>query len=285
MTREAKEKLVKGCQIPEILVFVPTFNSEKYLRQCLDSVLDQTFKDWQCVISDDASTDSSVEIAREYERRDPRFKVLTHSQNVGAANNWNRAKEDNKSFATKILCADDYLYPEALSKQFNVLKESGTAIVFSEREIVFPGGKKIHPKLPIYSPNILWTDAFKYYIKSGRNIFGEPVTALFKTDIFIKSEGFQKEFEYSLDTSGYLAISRGKEVTFDNSIVGAFRVSKDQWSHRLKGDQYSHIFEFINHLVTKEGIRVTSTELFLGKLKVMVANLIRVTLYRMMRDK
>jgi glycosyltransferase involved in cell wall biosynthesis len=285
LTREAKEKLVKGCQIPEILVFVPTFNSEKYLRQCLDSVLDQTFEDWQCVISDDASTDRSVEIANEYQAKDLRFKVITYSQNVGAANNWNRAKEDNKSFATKILCADDYLYPEALSKQFNVLKESGTAIVFSEREIVFPGGKKIHPKLPIYSPNILWTDAFKYYIKSGRNIFGEPVTALFKTDIFIKSEGFQKEFEYSLDTSGYLAISRGKEVTFDNSIVGAFRVSKDQWSHRLKGDQYSHIFEFINHLVNKEGIRVTSTELFLGKLKVMVANLIRVTLYRMMRDK
>jgi hypothetical protein len=82
-----------------------------------------------------------------------------------------------------------------------------------------------------------------------------------------------------------LAVSRCQEVTFDSSTVGVFRVSKDQWSHRLKGDQYSHVFEFINHLVTKEGIRVTSTELFLGKLKVMVANLIRIVLYRFMRDK
>jgi hypothetical protein len=183
------------------------------------------------------------------------------------------------------LCADDYLYPEALSKQFNVLKETGTVIVFSEREIIFPGGKKLNPKLPIYSKNIYYKDAFKYYIKAGRNIFGEPVAALFKTDVFVESEGFQKEFEYSLDTSGYLAVSRGQEVTFDSSTVGVFRVSKDQWSHRLKGDQYSHVFEFINHLVTKEGIRVTSTELFLGKLKVMVANLIRIVLYRFMRDK
>ena len=182
-------------------------------------MVNQTFKDWQCVISDDASTDRSVDIANEYQANDPRFKVITHSKNVGAANNWNRAKDNNESFATKILCADDYLYPEALSKQINVLKEAGTAIVFSEREIIFPGGKKLYPKLPLYSKNILWTDAFKYYIKSGRNIFGEPVTALFKTDVFIKSEGFQKEFEYSLDTSGYLAISRGKEVTFDKSIV------------------------------------------------------------------
>ena len=102
------------CKISEILVFVPTYNSEKYLRQCLDSVLQQTFIDWQCVISDDASTDKSVEIAREYEKIDSRFKVLTHENNVGAANNWNRAKENNNSFATKILCADDYLLKDAL---------------------------------------------------------------------------------------------------------------------------------------------------------------------------
>jgi glycosyltransferase involved in cell wall biosynthesis len=105
MTREALVKGMRRCKISEILVFVPTYNSEKYLKQCLDSVLHQTFQDWECVISDDASTDNSVEIAREYEKRDSRFKVLTHSHNVGAANNWNRAKENNSSLATKILLA------------------------------------------------------------------------------------------------------------------------------------------------------------------------------------
>jgi glycosyltransferase involved in cell wall biosynthesis len=133
-------------------------------------VVNQTFKDWQCVISDDASTDKSVEIANEYQAKDPRFKVITHSKNVGAANNWNRAKEDNESFATKILCADDYLYPEALSKQLNILKETDSAIVFSEREIVFPGGRKFHSKLPFYSSNISFQVAFRYYIKEGKNL-------------------------------------------------------------------------------------------------------------------
>ena len=109
------------CKISEILVFVPTYNSEKYLRQCLDSVLQQTFQDWQCVISDDASTDKSVEIAKEYEKKDTRFKVLTHEKNVGAANNWNRAKENNNSFATKILCADDYIFHDSLAIQLNLL--------------------------------------------------------------------------------------------------------------------------------------------------------------------
>jgi glycosyltransferase involved in cell wall biosynthesis len=285
LTREAQVKGMRRCKISEILVFVPTYNSEKYLRECLDSVLHQTFQDWECVISDDASTDKSVEIAREYEKKDSRFKVLTHAKNVGAANNWNRAKENNKSFATKILCADDYLMLDALKEQLDTLKRNETAIVFSERYIVFPTGKKLHPRLPKYASNISFNDAFKYYINLGRNIFGEPVTALFRTDLFVKSEGFYPKFEYSLDTSGYMAISRGQDVTFDNYVVGAFRVSKSQWSHQLRGKQFSHIFDFIDHLVQVEGIQVTKKEVLIGKIKVMGANLLRVVLYTFLRDK
>ena len=273
------------CKISEILVFVPTYNSEKYLRQCLDSVLQQTFQDWQCVISDDASNDKSVEIAREYEKIDSRFKVLSHEKNVGAANNWNRAKENNNSFATKILCADDYLFKDALKEQLEILQRNKTAIVFSERYIVFPSGKKLHPRLPKYASNISFNDAFKFYINLGRNILGEPVSALFRTDLFVKSEGFYPKFEYSLDTSGYMAIARGHEVTFDNSVVGAFRVSKSQWSHKLKGKHFAHIFDFIDHLVEVEGIQVSKTEVLIGKIKAMGANLLRVILYKFLRDK
>ena len=285
MTREAQVKGMRRCKISEILVFVPTYNSEKYLRECLDSVLHQTFQYWECVISDDASTDKSVEIAREYEKKDSRFRVLTHEKNVGAANNWNRAKESNKSFATKILCADDYLMLNALKDQLDILKRNETAIVFSERYIVFPSGKKLHPRLPKYASNISFNEAFKYYINLGRNIFGEPVTALFRTDLFVKSEGFYPKFEYSLDTSGYMAIARGHDMTFDKSIVGAFRVSKTQWSYKLKEKQYSHIFDFIDHLVEVEGIQVTKVEVLIGKIKVMIANLLRVFLYKILRDK
>ena len=272
-------------KISEILVFVPTYNSEKYLRECLDSVINQTFQDWECVISDDASVDRSVEIAREYEKKDSRFKVLTHDVNVGAANNWNRAKENNKSFATKLLCSDDYLTIDALKTQLDILKMNETAIIFSERYIVFPNGKKLHPRLPKYASNISFNDAFKYYIKHGRNIFGEPVTALFRTDLFVNSEGFYPKFEYSLDTSGYMSIARGQEVTFDNNVVGVFRVSKDQWSHKLRGKQFSHSFDFIDHLVEVEGIQVTKREVWIGKVKVMGVYALRVFLYKFMRDK
>ena len=272
------------CKISEILVFVPTYNSEKYLRQCLDSVLQQTFQDWQCVISDDASTDKSVEIAREYEKIDSRFKVLTHEKNVGAANNWNRAKENNNSFATKILCADDYIFHDSLAIQLNLLKRFNTSIVFSERKIVFPSGRSLHPKLPKYGQSLSFNEAFSLYIKSGRNIFGEPVAALFKTDSLISSKTFNSNFEFALDTFCYAAIANNENVTFDSNIVGVFRVSKSQWSYKMRSEQFFHDFEFIDHLIREEGVKISRFNVILGKVKVLLANMIRILVYKLMKE-
>ena len=272
------------CKISEILVFVPTYNSEKYLRQCLDSVLQQTFQDWQCVISDDASTDKSVEIAKEYEKKDTRFKVLTHEKNVGAANNWNRAKENNNSFATKILCADDYIFHDSLAIQLNLLKRFNTSIVFSERKILFPSGRSLHPKLPKYGQSLSFNEAFSLYIKSGRNIFGEPVAALFKTDSLISSKTFNSNFEFALDTFCYAAIANNENVTFDSNIVGVFRVSRSQWSYKMRSEQFFHDFEFIDHLIREEGVKLSRFNVILGKVKVLLANMIRILVYKLMKE-
>jgi glycosyltransferase involved in cell wall biosynthesis len=272
------------CKISEILVFVPTYNSEKYLRQCLDSVLQQTFQDWKCVISDDASTDKSVEIAKEYEKKDTRFKVLTHEKNVGAANNWNRAKENNNSFATKILCADDYVFHDSLAIQLNLLKRFNTSIVFSERKILFPSGRSLHPKLPKYGQSLSFNEAFSLYIKSGRNIFGEPVAALFKTDSLISSKTFNSNFEFALDTFCYAAIANNENVTFDSNIVGVFRVSKSQLSYKMRSEQFFHDFEFIDHLIREEGVKISRFNVILGKVKVLLANMIRILVYKLMKE-
>jgi glycosyltransferase involved in cell wall biosynthesis len=284
LTREAQVKGMRRCKISEILVFVPTYNSEKYLRECLDSVLNQTFQDWECVISDDASTDKSVEIAREYEKKDSRFKVLTHEKNVGAAKNWNRSKENNFSYATKILCADDFLFYDSLAKQINLLKKFNTSIVFSERKILLPSGRLLHPKLPKYSQSISFNDAFSLYIKSGRNIFGEPVGALFNTKSLISSKTFNHDFELALDTSCYASIAHNEHVTFGSNIVGVFRVSKSQWSYQLRREQFFHIFEFIDHLIREEGIKISRFNVILGKVKVVVANMIRILVYKLMKE-
>lgn len=68
--------------MPKISIIVPVYNCKKYLRQCLDSILSQTFKDWECLLIDDGSTDESGSICDEYARRDNRFAAY-HKENGG----------------------------------------------------------------------------------------------------------------------------------------------------------------------------------------------------------
>lgn len=62
--------------MPAISVIIPVYNVEKYLRRCLDSVLNQTFQDWEAICVNDGSPDNSAEILDEYAARDSRFKVI-----------------------------------------------------------------------------------------------------------------------------------------------------------------------------------------------------------------
>ena len=69
---------------PKISIIVPVYNMQAYLRECLDAIVGQTFKDWECILINDGSTDDSGSICDEYAERDARFKVI-HSENKGQA--------------------------------------------------------------------------------------------------------------------------------------------------------------------------------------------------------
>ncbi len=67
---------------PKISIIVPVYKVEKYLRKCLDSIVSQTFTDWECILVDDGSPDNSGKICDEYAQKDYRFKVI-HQENLG----------------------------------------------------------------------------------------------------------------------------------------------------------------------------------------------------------
>jgi glycosyltransferase involved in cell wall biosynthesis len=69
---------------PIVSIIVPVYNVEKYIRQCLDSIVAQTFTDFEAVLVDDGSTDSSGDICDEYAQKDPHFTAV-HKQNEGVA--------------------------------------------------------------------------------------------------------------------------------------------------------------------------------------------------------
>lgn len=73
---------------PQVSIGLPVYNGEKYLREAVDSLLRQSFRDFELIISDNASTDSTPEIILAYQRRDPRIKFIRQTANIGAAQNF-----------------------------------------------------------------------------------------------------------------------------------------------------------------------------------------------------
>ena len=96
---------------PKVSVIIPVYNVEDYLRQCLDSVINQTLKDIEIICVDDGSTDKSLEILHEYEKKDSRITVLTQkNQYAGVARNVGMSVATGKYFV--FLDSDDFFEPE-----------------------------------------------------------------------------------------------------------------------------------------------------------------------------
>lgn len=101
---------------PKISVVVPVFNRADLLPRTLDSVLSQTCADFECIVTDNHSTDATLEIAHDYAKRDPRIRVLTSNQNVGPVKNWLKGVEAARSPIVKILFSDDWMEPGCLAE-------------------------------------------------------------------------------------------------------------------------------------------------------------------------
>ena len=93
---------------PIISVLIPLYNAEKFIAQAIESVLNQTFTDFEIIIVDNYSTDRSITIARNYEY-DKRVKIFQNSENIGAVRNWNQCMLYASGEYLKFLFADDYL--------------------------------------------------------------------------------------------------------------------------------------------------------------------------------
>ena len=100
--------------MPNISVIVPVYNTEEYLSQCIDSILAQTFVDFELLLIDDGSTDSSGMICDKYADKDTRV-IVYHKQNEGVSAARNLGIDNSKGEWITFVDSDDILYPEALS--------------------------------------------------------------------------------------------------------------------------------------------------------------------------
>jgi glycosyltransferase involved in cell wall biosynthesis len=124
--------------IPRVSVGIPVYNGAKYLQTAVESVLKQDYKNFELIISDNASTDRTPEICREYVAADPRVRYFRNEVNIGAVPNFNRVFKLARGEFFKWLAYDDVCYPSLLSRCVEVLDQqtSSVALVYPLSELI-----------------------------------------------------------------------------------------------------------------------------------------------------
>ncbi len=123
------EKHELGSGKPCVSIGLPVFNGEKYLKAALDSILAQTFIDFELIISDNASTDKTPQICRAYAARDSRVSYYRNETNLGAPRNYNRTVKLSQGKYFKWAAADDVHAPEYLKKCVEVLDNDPSIVL------------------------------------------------------------------------------------------------------------------------------------------------------------
>ena len=116
-------------KIPRVSIGLPVYNGEKYLGESIESLLTQTFDDFELIISDNASTDRTKQICKKYTKKDSRVRYIRNEENIGAAENFNRIFALSLGEYFKWAAADDILHPDFLSKCIEILEKEQDIIL------------------------------------------------------------------------------------------------------------------------------------------------------------
>ena len=172
----------------DVTVLMPVHNGERYLRQAIDSVLAQRYRDFEFVIVDDGSTDGTAAICRSYS--DPRLRVVSLPQNRGLSEALNAGLAVVRTELVARLDADDLAEPERLARQRGVMRaQPELALLGSQAIAVTPDGlERGTVRRSLETASILWTSVFD-------NPFIHP-TVMFRTSVIRDAlGGYRKEFD------------------------------------------------------------------------------------------
>lgn len=117
-------------------ILLATYNGEKYIKEQIDSILEQTYKNIRLIISDDCSTDSTQEILREYEQKDKRIKLCLQENNLGVVKNIEFLLKQVESKYYMLSDQDDVWLPEKVEKSLETLLKQNADLVFGDLEVV-----------------------------------------------------------------------------------------------------------------------------------------------------
>ncbi|GAA4660740.1 glycosyltransferase [Amycolatopsis dongchuanensis] len=265
---------------PEVSVCVPAYQAERYLAGTLRSVLAQSFRNFELVVVDNASTDRTAEILRQFD--DPRLRVVRNRAVLPVADNWNRAVAESRAPLVKLLCADDLLHPRCLEWQHAVLtRDPGLALVCGRRTMV---NEESHPMSRNRGLRGLLgrhasEDVVRRVVRHGGNPLGEPAAALFRRLDFDAVGGFDGRWKFPMDLALWVRLLERGDFYGMRQSVAAFRISRGSLSDALDDTGYAEQRRLTGEIAGTPEWRVRKRDRLVGAAKAPSARLRRQALF------
>lgn len=216
--------------MPEISVIMSVYNGERFLANSIESVLNQTFTNFEFLIIDDCSTDKSAEIIRQYSTTDNRIKYLKNKQNIGLTKSLNKALQIAQGKYIARMDADDISLPERFRKQYNFLEKNQNTFLI--------GGWAIKIDEKAIETDVMKTrtsfNQLKKWLPKMNSFIHSTIMFRHEKNIF-----YREKFVYAQDYDFYLnLLSQNKMLCNLPEILIKYRETSDSISIKNKLPQY-----------------------------------------------
>jgi glycosyltransferase involved in cell wall biosynthesis len=270
---------------PLVSVVVPVYNCVAFIDAAMQSILAQTFRDFELVVSDNASTDGTWEALQRF-TVDPRVRLTRHPSNVGAVMNFKNVTDLATGEFVKLVCADDVLYPNSLEVQVKELTAHPSALLaVSSKDIIDAKGRTVwrNRGLAGLRGEIAGPDAIRHSVLAGTNIYGEPPSALFRRSALLDAGGWDVRFPYLADLATYSAVllhGNGSLVAVPQPLW-AFRISGTQESVKTEiRTQAGQVIYFFRELAAEHPGLLDRRRLLIGSTRARINAVARHVVYR-----
>ena len=212
---------------PKVSVCIPTYNYGRFITDAIESVLGQTFPDFELLVVDNCSTDNTRELVESYARKDTRVTYFCNEANLGMVGNWNRCLKHASGEYVKILCADDVLVTDCLERQVLELeRDPAVVLVTCVRQMTTIDLHQIRELRFGESYAVIdGVDAIQMCFKGG-NLIGEPTAVMFRRTA--AERGFDPGYSQLIDQEMWYYLLRDGKMAFIPETLCQFRQHEQQ---------------------------------------------------------
>ncbi|MGA9672574.1 MAG: glycosyltransferase family 2 protein [Terracidiphilus sp.] len=209
---------------PLVSIVTPVYNEASHLGECIESVLNQTYSNWDYTIIDNCSTDGTLEIAKQYVAKDRRVRVHHNSRLLGAIQNHNvalRQISPNSKYC-KVVFGDDWLFPECLEKMVALAEDCPSVGIVGAYAL--EGERIAWAGLPYPSHVVGGREICRRHLLEALYVFGSANAVLYRADLVRSRDPFYDESNIHADTDVCFALLKFNDFGFVHQVLTFTRV-------------------------------------------------------------